>query len=245
MPTPSLGKVIGLVLSCEHASWTLPPGLDLGVPIDVLQSQAGWDHGAFDIASRLSEAVGLPVHAGAFSRMFVDLNRAADHADVIPAVCYGAPVPGNAHLSAGDKTARLSLFHTPYWDAIRRDVNARLIDCGAVLHFSSHSFAPELDPTNRTYEVGVLYDPAHEFEAELAERLMFILRGAGLSVRANQPYSGVGPAVCTSLRQELAGKKYAGIELETSHAVTRAPGGCARVAAAVVPFLESLQLPGA
>jgi predicted N-formylglutamate amidohydrolase len=235
--------VIGLVLSCEHASWTLPPGVDLGVPLDVLQSQAGWDHGAFDIASRLSEAVGLPVHAGAFTRMFCDLNRAADHPDVIPAVSYGAAVPGNAHLSGGDRAARLALFHQPYWDAIRRDVAARLVDCGAVLHFSSHSFDPSLDPPNRAFDVGVLYDPTHPFEADLAERLMFALRGAGLAVRANQPYSGVGPAVCTSLRNELAGKLYAGIELETSHAVTQSTGGCARVAAAVVPFLESLQLP--
>jgi hypothetical protein len=53
----------------------------------------------------------------------------------------------------------------------------------------------------------------------------------------------VGPAVCTALRVENAGKKYAGIELETSHAVTRSTGGCARVAAAIVPFLESLHLP--
>jgi predicted N-formylglutamate amidohydrolase len=233
--------VIGHVLSCEHASWTLPPGVDLGVPLEVLQSQSGWDHGAFDIASRLSEAIGLPVHAGAFTRMFVDLNRPADHPDVIPEVCYGAPVPGNVHLSAGDRQARLDLFHAPYWQAIRRDVEARLVDSDGVLHLSSHSFAPELDPANRTFDVGVLYDPAHAFEAELAERLMFQLRGAGLDVRANQPYSGTGPAVCSSLRESLAGKRYAGIELETSHAVTRATGGCGRVAAAVIRFLELLR----
>jgi len=232
--------VIGLVLSCEHASWTQPPGVDLGVALDVLQSQAGWDHGAFDIASRLSEAVGLPVHTGAFTRMFVDLNRAADHPDVIPAVCYGAPVPGNAHLSPGDRAARLAMFHAPYWEAIRRDVRARLHDSNGVLHLSSHSFSPELDPANRVFDVGVLYDPAHAFEAELAERMMFALRGAGLAVRANQPYSGVGPAVCTSLRGELAGERYAGIELETSHAVTHARGGGERVAAALIPFLDSL-----
>lgn len=233
--------MIGLVLSCEHASWTLPPGVDLGVSADVLRSQAGWDHGAYDIASRLSEAVGLPVHHGHFTRMFVDLNRPADHPDVIPTVCYGAPVPGNVHLSVNERGARIAVFHEPYWDAVRRDVHARLIDCGAVVHFSSHSFSPELDPQQRTFDVGVLYDPSHAFEAEQSERLMFQLRAAGLTVRANQPYSGTGPAVCTSLRDELAGKRYAGIELETSHAVTQTAGGCARVAAAVVPFLESLR----
>jgi predicted N-formylglutamate amidohydrolase len=233
--------VIGLVLSCEHASWTLPPGVDLGVAPDVLSSQAGWDHGAFEIAARLSEAVGLPVHAGAFSRMFVDLNRAPDHPDVIPTVSYGTTVPGNARLSSGDRFARIAAFHQPYWEAVRRDVHARLLDCDGVLHLSSHSFDPSLDPTNRNFDVGVLYDPAHAFEAELSERLLFQLRSAGLGVRANQPYSGVGPALCTSLRIELAGKRYAGIELETSHAVTNTRGGCARVAAAVAPFLESLR----
>ena len=232
--------MIGLVLSCEHASWTLPPGVDLGAPPAVLSSQAGWDHGAFEISARLSEVVGVSVHAGAFSRMFVDLNRPPEHADVIPTISYGAPVPGNAHLSAGDRAARIAGFHRPYWDAVRRDVAARLVAPGACLHLSSHSFDPSLDPARRQFDVGVLYDPAHAFEAELAERLLFELRAAGLSVRANQPYTGVGPAICTALRHEHAGKRYAGIELETSHAVTHSAGGCARVAAAVLPFLESL-----
>jgi predicted N-formylglutamate amidohydrolase len=234
--------VIGLVLSCEHASWTLPPGTDLGVPLEVLQSQAGWDHGAFDISSRLSEAVGLPVHTGLFTRMYVDLNRAPYSADVIPTVCYGAPVPGNAQLSESDRAARIAMFHTPYWDAVRRDVAARMHDCGAVVHFSSHSFSPELDPANRQFDVGVLYDTSHEFEAAMSERLMFQLRRAGLSVRANQPYSGTGPYICSVLREEHAGQRYAGIEIETSHALTSTQGGCARVAAAILPFLESLQI---
>jgi predicted N-formylglutamate amidohydrolase len=231
--------VTGLVLSCEHASWTLPPGLDLGVSLDVLRSQASWDHGAFDIATRLSEAVGLPVHAGAFSRMFVDLNRPADHPDVVPLTSYGARVPGNAALAPGDRAARIAGFHAPYWDAVRRDVAARLHGGGSVLHFSSHSFDPSLDPAQRTFEVGVLYDPAHAFEAELAERLLFRLRGAGLDVRANQPYTGVGPAICTALRKDY-GARYAGIQFETSHAVTYRSGGCARVAAAIAGFFDDL-----
>ena len=229
----------GLVLSCEHASWTLPPGVDLGVPLDVLRSQASWDHGAFEIATQLSEAVGLPVHAGAFSRMFVDLNRDAEHPDAVPRVSYGAAVPGNATLTDGDRAARIGMFHAPYWDAVRRDVAARIHDRGQVLHFSSHSFDPALDPAQRTYEVGVLYDPSHPLEAALAERLLFGLRGAGLDVRANQPYHGLGPAICTSLRNEL-GARYAGIQFETSHAVTYQSGGCARVADAIAAFFETL-----
>lgn len=232
--------MIGLVLSCEHASWTLPPGVDLGVPPDVLRSQAGWDPGAYEIAQRLGDAVGLPVHAGLFSRMFVDLNRAADHPDVVPLRSFGADVPGNARLAPGDRAARIAAFHAPYWDAVGHDVAARLHDRGAVLHVSSHSFDPSLDPASRAFDFGVLYDPTHAFEAELAERLLFQLRRAGLEVRANQPYGGTGPAICTSLRREHAGARYAGLQLEASHAVTGAAGGCARLADAIAPFLESL-----
>jgi predicted N-formylglutamate amidohydrolase len=233
--------VIGIVLSCEHASWTLPPGLDLGVPPDVLRSQAGWDHGAYDIAARLGEGLGLPVHTGAFSRLFVDLNRPADHPDAVPAVCYGAAVPGNRGLPAAERERRIADFHKPYWDQVRRDVRARLMDRRGCLHFSSHSFSPELDRARRTFDCGVLYDPTHAFEAALAERLLFGLAAAGLSVRANQPYGGTGPALCTSLRNELRAERYAGIELETSHDVTMSPGGCARVAAAVLPILEAIR----
>ncbi len=231
---------IGVVLSCEHASWMLPPGVDLGVPADVLRSQAGWDHGALEIQSQLSEHLGLHVHTGAFTRMFVDLNRPPAHADVVPVNSYGAPVPYNAVLTPVERATRIAQFHQPYWEAVRRDVAARLRDRDGVLHFSSHSFSPELDPVNRRFDVGVLYDPAHAFESALAERMLFALRAAGLSVRANQPYTGVGPAICTALREELVGQPYAGIELETSHALTHTAGGTTRVAAALIPFFDAL-----
>ena len=231
---------IGLVLSCEHASWMLPPGAELDVSPEVLRSQAGWDHGAYEVAQRLGDGVGLPVHAALFSRMFVDLNRPPEHPDVVPLASYGALVPGNARLAPDDRAARIAAFHAPYWSAVRHDVAARLRDRGAVLHLASHSFDPALDPASRTYDLGVLYDPAYAFESALAERLLFQLRRAGFDVRANQPYSGAGPGICKALRTELAGSRYAGVMLETSYKLTHTPDGCARVAAAVAPFLDAL-----
>jgi predicted N-formylglutamate amidohydrolase len=234
-------RAVGLVLSCEHASWTLPPGEDLGVGDDVLRSQASWDPGAYEVAARLGEALGLPVHASAFSRMFVDLNRPEDHPQVIPAVSYGAPVPGNTRIAPDERARRIEQFHRPYWEAVRRDVRARILDRGACLHLSSHSFAPELDPERRVYDCGVLYDPAVPFEAALAERMQFALRGAGLDVRPNEPYRGTEAALVTSLRGEMPAGAYAGIEIETSHALVRQAGGCARVAAALVGVLDELR----
>lgn len=231
--------MIGLVLSCEHASWTLPPDVDLGVPREVLRSQASWDPGAYEIAARLGESLGLPVHTGAFSRMWVDLNRPPDHPDVVPRVSFGAVVPGNGALTEPERAARIATYHAPYWAAVERDARARLLSMGACLHLSSHSFDPTLAP-DRGFDIGVLYDPAVDFEADLAERLQFGLRGAGLSVRANQPYRGTEAALVTSLRARLAPARYAGLELETSQAVVDTPGGCARIAAAVAPVLEAL-----
>jgi len=233
--------VTGIVLSCEHASWTLPPGEDLGVDDDTLRSQASWDPGSFEIAARLGEALGLPVHAGAFSRMWVDLNRPPDSFEVIPAISYGARVPGNAALDAAERARRLDTFHRPYWDAVRRDVRARVLDRGRCLHLSSHSFDPALEPDKRMFDVGVLYDPSRRFEAALSERLLFGLARAGLAVRANQPYRGTGPGITTSLRDEHAVEQYAGIQLEASFAVTLRPGGCSRIAEALIPLVEELR----
>jgi predicted N-formylglutamate amidohydrolase len=92
---------------------------------------------------------------------------------------------------------------------------------------------------NRQFDLGVLYDPDHAFEAALAEVLLAGLAAAGFAVRANQPYGGVGPALCTSLRAGRRDRRYAGIELETSYAVARADGGTARVAAALAPLVAA------
>lgn len=233
--------MLGLVLSCEHASWMAPPGVELGLSVEALQSQAGWDHGAYEIAAQLGEALGLPVHHGAFTRMFVDLNRAPDHPDVIPRVSYGTPVPGNAELPLEEHQRRLAQFHEPYWAAVQRDCAARLLDPGRCLHLSCHSFDPDLDQHARSFDVGVLYDPSRPFEAKIAEALMFRLRGSGLSVRANQPYLGTAPALVTSLRTRLGSPTYAGIEIEASHAVTYSRGGCTRVATALIHTVEALR----
>lgn len=229
-----------LVVSCEHAAWALPSGADLGVPLELLQTQAGWDHGALDIARALADANAAPLHAGRYTRTWVDLNRPPAHPDVVPARCYGLDVPGNVGLDPAARAARIAADHAPYWAAVRADVLAGLARAGACLHLSSHTFSPALDPERRQFDVGVLYDPAASFERALAEQIMATMAAAGLSVRANQPYGGTGPALTTELRRELwPAQRYAGIELETSHAVTEAPGGCARVGAALVEAVRA------
>lgn len=226
------------VVSCEHAAWHLPDSVDLGVPLDVLRSQASWDPGARELAERLALALPAPLFLGNYSRMFVDLNRAADHPDVIPTHSYGADVPGNLALSTAMRTTRLAHFHTPYWQAVGRAVDATLQQ-GRCVHLSVHSFCPSLDPTQRTFELGVLFDPTAPWEAALAQQLLRELTDRGIDARANQPYRGDGPALVTAFRNARDRQRYAGIELEVSHSVNSRVHGIARVASALVHALAA------
>lgn len=230
--------MIDVVVSCEHAAWAVPATCNLGVPDHVLQSQAGWDPGAFDIAQLLAAQLDGPLVAGSYSRMFVDLNRAMDHVDVVPRHSYGADVPGNVGLDAAAIAARLAAHHTPYWTAVANAVDASLHQGRACVHLSSHSFCPQLDPVQRDFDVGVLFDPAYQFEAEIAERLLTELAALGLAVRPNAPYTGSGPALVTSLRAARGMYRYAGIEIETSHALVRQTDGCTRVANALTVAMQ-------
>lgn len=220
-------------MSCEHATSAVPAAWNPGVCDDILQSQASWDPGALDIARALAAQLDAPLLAGTYSRMFVDLNRAMDHADVVPRHSYGADVPGNVGLDAAAIKARVAEHHTPYWTAVAEAVDASLHRGRACVHLSSHSFCPQLDPTQRDFDIGVLFDPAYEFEAEVATMLLTELAAAGLTVRPNAPYTGSGPALVTSLRAARTAYRYAGIEIETSHALVRQPQGCTRVANAL------------
>ena len=141
---------------------------------------------------------------------------------------------------AGDRAARIALFHAPYWDAVRRDVAARLRDRGAVpallvaqLRSGARSGEPHVRRRRALRSGAPVRGRARRAADVRAAR-------AGLDVRANQPYSGVGPAICTSLRAELAG---AATPASSSRPRTRSPtrrAAARRIAAAVVPFLESL-----
>jgi predicted N-formylglutamate amidohydrolase len=227
----------GLVLSCEHAAWQPPPGWSHGLSDAVLSSHVGWDHGALEIARRLAERLGVPLLAGASTRLYVDLNRAESSSGVIPAVSFGVEVPGNAGLTPEEREARLERVHRPYRRRLLEAVSLELAQAGRCLHVPVHSFTPELGGQRRQYELGVLFDPARAAEAALAEALLVGLQEAGIDARANEPYLGTDDGVTAWLRTVFPDPDYAGIEIECSHAVTEAPGGPERIAEALSRLL--------
>lgn len=205
-----------VLLTVEHASPEVPPGVELGVPESVRLGHRGWDPGALALAEALSAATGARLQAGRWTRLFVDLNRRETHPGVVPLTSFGVAVPGNAALSAADRTARVARWHTPWRARFRQTLDATLARHDRVLHLSVHSFDPGIDPPARDFDLGVLFDPERPAEAAWADRLLAAIAAAGLRGRANAPYLGTNEGHTKQLREDLPDPRYAGIELELS-----------------------------
>ena len=220
-----------LVLTVEHASCAVPPGLDLGLPAEVVSSHIGWDPGALPLAEALASARGAPLHAGAVSRLVVDLNRRESDPGAIPAVAFGVRVPGNEGLAPADRDARLRRWHRPFRAAVACDVAARVAS-GGCLHLSVHSFDPSLSADRSGLDLGVLFDPARPAEVAVARALLDALVAAGLGARVNAPYAGTAEGHTTALRERHP-KGYVGIELELAQGLPPARADAARRALSV------------
>lgn len=234
-----------LVLTCEHASNALPPGFDPGVGPDALASHLGWDPGAVDVARVVSARSGVPLLAGEWTRLFVDLNRSPEAPGAVPAESCGVPIPANARLSASERDERLRRVQAPYRAAVLAAVERAVERAGACLHVSVHSFTPELHGRPRPFDAGVLFDPARPLEVAVADVLLTGLRAAGRSARANEPYAGTEDGVTTWLRTRFAADRYAGIEVELNQELLATAGVPAEIGAVlaglIAPAVEAIR----
>ena len=205
------------LITCEHASGQLPPGLSLGLPAATLESHVSMDRAAAPIARALASRLTAPLHTGSWSRLVVDLNRREENPDAILEETYGIRVPGNRSLSPGVRADRIARWHRPYRQAARDDA-LRLASEGGCLHISVHSFDPALDPAARAFDIGVLFDTSREPEASAAARIVSALCLAGLDARPNDPYAGVPEGLTSWLREQIPRGRYVGLELEVQQA---------------------------
>ncbi|MBL8754625.1 MAG: N-formylglutamate amidohydrolase [Planctomycetes bacterium] len=226
-----------VVVSCEHASAAIPPELgDLGLPLAVRRSHRAFDRGALGVARRLARALRVPLHAGEWSRLVVDLNRSADARGVVPRSVDGCPIPGN-DLTDAQRKRRVLDYWRPFRAAVQRAI-VRAARSGPVLHLSVHSFTPELRGVVRANDLGLLCDPARPREVELVEALRGGLAASGLSVRRNFPYFGDTDGFTSFVRQHLPAKRYCGLEIECNQRVVGTPAGERRVASALLAALR-------
>ncbi len=222
-----------LLITCEHASFDLPAGVDLGLSEDILESHVSYDRGSLEIAERLAALTGAPLHRGRFSRLVVDLNREEDNRAAILEETYGNRVPGNVGLDAAAREARIAKWHRPFRHAARADAQriARRSHC---LHLSMHAFDPTLDPEARAFDAGVLFDPSRQPERGIAEGIAERLRARGWDTRLNEPYTGTPEGLTSWLRAQIPAARYTGIEIEASRGWIDEPGAIQR-------FAESLR----
>ncbi|MEP5760155.1 MAG: N-formylglutamate amidohydrolase, partial [Litoreibacter sp.] len=144
-----------VVIVCEHASAHIPATFNnLGLSDDALQSHIAWDPGAMAVATRMMDALDAVLIAAKTSRLVYDCNRPPDAHDAMPARSEVFDVPGNAGLSAEQKTARVVGYYEPFRTTVAQ-IMERIADPVLV---TVHSFTPVYHGAMRDVEIGILHD---------------------------------------------------------------------------------------
>jgi len=230
-----------LVLTCEHASGRLPfrAGIDARQKA-ILASHWGWDIGAWELTRDLARRLRASAVGGRWSRLVVDLNRKADDPTLIRERVEGVALSWNSELPVEEIERRILEYHVPYHIEVDRLIVRRLVRGIRPLVFSVHSFTPEFRGRERKFEIGVLY----EHHPDLAHTLVRSLRRTGLTVRYNQPYSGMAGLMYSADRH---GRHHGlpCLELEVNQGLFERPGAATRLGSVVAQALRELELPDA
>ena len=214
-----------LVLTCEHASCTVPEEYDaLGLDDADLHEHIGWDIGARVTTEALAQRFTATAVLAGVSRLVIDCNRDLDDHDLIVSESHGVRIPGNAAVDGVERARRIHDFYEPYHAAIDAVLQSRP---GALL-LSIHSFTPSLNGRERRFDAGVLFDAF----ADEAQQLGAALSAEGLRVRYNEPYSGLDGLIF-SARNHGMQHRLPYLEIELNNGLLRQPADADRVAAAV------------
>ena len=208
-PEVIAGRVgVRLLVTADHASAAVPAGLDLGVSPATMATHIAVDIGTAALARALAAKLGAPAVIATVSRLVIDFNREPDAPGLIPHISDGVAIPGNAALSAADRTHRLTAFHAPYHAAIDAALAAQPCD----LVISIHSFTPQLasrPDEARPWPVGILYNN----DDRAARRGIAALAARGFDVGDNLPYSGRDLNATMNRHAEARGLPYLGVEV--------------------------------
>ncbi len=175
-----------IFLTCDHAFNAVPERLgDLGVSADTLNSHAGWDIGAYEVSTAISDALDAPLVATKFSRLVIDCNRPLDAPESIPPTIHGVTIPGNVTLTADARRRRYDELFFPYHEAITETLSSHIRRKGNMYYLAIHSFTPILNGRRRPWPIGITYENQSSFASYLIEELQNTeLRPVGI----NQPY---------------------------------------------------------
>jgi len=212
------------VLTCEHASSRLP-----------LDAHWGWDIGAWRLTRDLAKRLETSAIGGSWSRLAIDLNRRVDDAALTRRKAGRIVLPWNDGIVPEEVERRVLAYHAPYHAEIDRLILRRLVRDVRPLLLAVHSFAPRFGGSARPFEIGVLF----EHHRKLAQRLAKALRGEGLSVRYNQPYSGMKGMMYAADRHG-SHHRLPCLEIEVNQRLFERPDAVKRLGPAIARGIESL-----
>jgi predicted N-formylglutamate amidohydrolase len=179
-----------ILLICDHAGNAVPPevaGGDLGLPPAEMARHIAYDIGARGVTAQLSRLLDAPAVLGRVSRLVIDPNRGEDDPTLVMRLYDGTIIPANRAVPPEEVERRLEAYHRPYHRAIERAIDRMLAAGRAPALVAIHSFTPRLmGRAPRPWQVGILW----HHDGRIALPLMARLRGQGLCVGDNQPYSG-------------------------------------------------------
>ncbi|MBZ9629868.1 N-formylglutamate amidohydrolase [Salegentibacter sp. LM13S] len=199
-----------LVLTCEHAFNTIPQEYHnlFTNARETLESHRAYDPGALDLFNELKKLSDFSFFHET-GRLLVEVNRSKWHSNLFSEF--------TKKLSKTSKTKLLNEYYFPYRDSVEKQISSIIEKGEKVLHFSVHTFTPELNGIVRNTDIGLLYDPARSGEKEFSKNFKRILNSQNpdLKVRFNYPYLGKADGFTTYLRKKFP-ENYMGIELEVN-----------------------------
>ncbi|STX27798.1 N-formylglutamate amidohydrolase [Legionella beliardensis] len=230
-------REINVILSCEHAVNTIPPAYNhyFAHHEPLLNSHRGFDIGALDIASYLSNALHSPLICATVSRLLIDCNRSLKHKTCFSEISKAC--------SLEEKNQLIQSYYLPFRQAIEQLIQTSIAKGYQVWHLSIHSFTPILNGISRNTDIGFLYDPKRAAEQRIARHWQYLLKQHDdqLQVRLNYPYRGISDGFTTSLRKKYAAEDYVGLELECKQSLTEQASALAQLNSALVATLLLLE----
>jgi predicted N-formylglutamate amidohydrolase len=222
------------LVTCDHASNAVPDWLGgtLGLAAAEMDRHIAWDPGAAGVTRALAARLHSPALLSTFSRLVIDPNRGTDDPTLVMQLYDGTVIPGNRHIGAQDRAARLDRLYHPYHAALA-DLAAQP---GDRVLCAIHSFTPCLrGRPPRPWDVGILH--SHR-DSRLALPLIAALRATGLTVGDNEPYNGHLPGDAVDRHALAHGRPNVLVEVRQDLIAT--PGGQDHWAARLAPVLAAV-----
>jgi len=204
------------VITCEHAGNDVPERYAhfFTSASNELQSHLGWDPGAREIATFLSQHLRAPFYKCESTRLLVEPNRSLHNDGLFSKFVQ--------QLSPAERTEVLNQYYFPHRSAVEDWVR---VSGKPILHISVHTFTPVFNDVVRDVDIGLLFDPARKSETKFCAAWCKALEQTTpeLRIRFNEPYKGTDDGFTTYLRTKFSDIDYLGIEIEISQRFVGTP----------------------